>query len=137
MFWVNDSSKWGYFRLTKLNSKWHKGHSRIKTHFVCISYFYFNQFRINQENSHLNTKVGIDKEQNRIPIFLIFKWVGCSRRSRVEIPNFSCDPKIIVLNFSVPRLSEKEISPAGINVSSNNNIFSVVKDDRQTGLRFI
>ena len=128
----------------KINSKWLADVLELKnTLFVQI--FFFHQFSINQENCHLNAKVGIDKEQNRIIIFFIFKWVGCSRRSRVEIPNFSCNPKIVVLNYiklivlncSMTRLSEKESSPAGINVSSNNNIFSVVKDDRQTALRFI
>ena len=112
------------------------GRSRIKTHVVCRNYF-FHQFRINQENCHLNAKVGIDKKQNRIKIFFISKWVGCSRRSRVEIPKFSCNPKTTVLNCSISGLSEKEISPAGMNVSSNNNIFSVVKDDRQTLFSFI
>jgi len=112
------------------------GRSRIKTHVVCRNYF-FDEFRIYQENCHLNAKVGIDKKQNRIKIFFISKWVGCSRRSRVEIPNFSCSPKIILLNCLMTTLYEKEISPAGINVTSNNNIFSMLKDDRQIPLRFI
>ena len=45
--------------------------------------------------------------------------------------------KIKVLNCSMARLSEKESSPAGINISSNNNIFSVVEDGRQKTLWFI
>ena len=89
-----------------VNSKWLADILELK-HTLFVQIIFFHQFRINQEKCHLNAKVGIDKEQNRTKIFSISKWVGCSRRSRVEIPNFSCNPKIILLNCSMPRLSEK------------------------------